>query len=60
MRFLIIIRFKEAKEKSSHYGLDILGYTCATTIKTIGYAIVKSNKTIKIILVRIINCNSFI
>jgi len=24
------IRFKEAEEKSSHYGLNMLGYTCAT------------------------------
>jgi hypothetical protein len=26
--------FGEEKEKSSHYGLNTLGYTCATKVKT--------------------------
>lgn len=29
-------RFEEVKEKSSLYGLDMLGYTRATMLKTIG------------------------
>ena len=28
--------FGEVKEKSSHYGLNMLGYTCATRVKTVG------------------------
>jgi len=27
--------FTEVKEKSSHYGLNMLGYTCATRVNTI-------------------------
>ena len=26
----------EVEEKSSHYGLNTLGYTCATKAKTVG------------------------
>jgi len=26
----------EVREKSSHYGLDMLGYTCATKVNTVG------------------------
>ena len=29
--------FLELKEKSSHYGLNMLGYTCATKVKTLRY-----------------------
>ena len=29
-----LICFEEVKEKSSLYGLNILGYTCATRVKT--------------------------
>jgi len=32
-----IISFKEEEEKSSHYGLYILGFTCATRVKTTRY-----------------------
>ena len=27
----------EVKEKSSHYGLNMLGYTCATKVNTVRY-----------------------
>jgi len=46
---------KEVKEKSSHYGLNILGYTCAIKVKTIGCEFLKMNKSKKITLVRIKN-----
>jgi hypothetical protein len=29
--------FTEVKEKSSHYGLNTLGYTCATRVNTNRY-----------------------
>jgi len=35
LKLRIIIYFVEVKEKSSHYGLDMLGYTCATRAKTV-------------------------
>ena len=31
-----IISFEEVKEKSSHYGLYMLGFTCATRAETMG------------------------
>jgi len=49
----------EVKEKSSHYGLDMLGYTCATRAKTVGYVREILSKTEKIAKVRIVDCNSF-
>jgi len=30
-----VIGIEEVEEKSSHYGLYILGFTCATRVKTI-------------------------
>jgi len=33
----VISRFMEVKEKSSHYGLKMLGYTCATRVDTVRY-----------------------
>jgi len=33
-QILINICFVEEEEKSSHYGLYLLGYTCATKLKT--------------------------
>jgi len=33
--FLKLICFEEVREKSSHYGLNMLGYTRATRLKTI-------------------------
>jgi len=50
----------EAEGKSSHYGLDMLGYTCATKVNTNRYKNVSLNKTVKITPVRIIDCNSSI
>ena len=29
-----VISFEEEEEKSSHYGLYMLGFTCATRVKT--------------------------
>jgi len=49
------ICFEEVKEKSSLYGLNILGYTCATRVKTIRCESVNSSKTLKIIKVRIVD-----
>jgi len=34
MKWINKICFEEVKEKSSHYGLKMLGYTCATKLKT--------------------------
>ena len=31
------MNFEEVGEKSSHYGLNMLGYTCATKIETMRY-----------------------
>jgi len=33
---LRLTSFVEVREKSSHYGLDMLGYTCATKVNTMG------------------------
>ena len=33
---LIVIGSADVGEKSSHYGLDMLGYTCATKVNTVG------------------------
>jgi len=32
--FCEIIGFEEVEEKSSHYGLYMLGFTCATRVET--------------------------
>ena len=32
---MVLVYFMEVKEKSSHYGLNMLGYTCATKAKTV-------------------------
>jgi len=29
-----VVSFEEVKEKSSHYGLNTLGFTCATKVET--------------------------
>ena len=50
-RFYVKFCFEEAKRKSSHYGLDMLGYTCATKLKTISYEKVIFSKSEKINLV---------
>jgi len=34
---VVLVYFMEVKEKSSHYGLNMLGYTCATRVKTMSY-----------------------
>jgi len=43
-----LICFEEVKEKSSHYGLNMLGYTRATRLKTNRRKGVNLNKPIKI------------
>jgi len=50
---------EEAGQKSSHYGLHMLGYTRATKLKTIGYDSAGWSKSGKINKVRIVNWNSF-
>jgi len=35
-RLYYLIGFGEVEEKSSHYGLYMLGFTCATRVKTMG------------------------
>ena len=47
------------REKSSHYGLDMLGYTCATKVKTKGSYEEIQCKSLKIISVQIVDWNSF-
>lgn len=49
----------EVREKSSHYGLNMLGYTCATKAKTVGRDGEIQSKSPKIVLVRIVDWNSF-
>ena len=49
----------EAREKSSHYGLDMLGYTCATKAKTMRCKSEILSKAQKIVPVRIVDWNSF-
>jgi len=44
---------------SSHYGLNMLGYTCATRLKTIRCDGANRSKSVKIDPVRIVNWNSF-
>jgi len=34
---VVFVYFMEVKEKSSHYGLNMLGYTCATRVNTVRY-----------------------
>jgi len=46
---------RKIKEKSSHYGPNMLGYTCATKLKTNSYYDENSNKSIKINIVQIVN-----
>jgi len=48
----------EVKEKSSHYGLNKLGYTCATRVKTKSYKSASLSKPRKITEVRIVDWNS--
>jgi len=45
----VVIYFEEVKEKSSHYGLYKLGFTCATRVDTKGCNSLSSSKTLKII-----------
>jgi len=49
----------EVREKSSHYGLNMLGYTCATKANTMGSYGESRRKALKIVSVRIVDCNSF-
>jgi len=50
--------FVEGREKSSHYGLNMLGYTCATKANTVGSDSESLSKSLKIVPVRIAGCNS--
>jgi len=52
------VKFEEEKEKSSHYGLYKMGFTCATRVKTMSLDSVNLNKPLKITVVRIGDCNS--
>jgi len=54
-----IIGFEEVEEKSSHYGLYMLGFTCATRVETKRRNSSHWSKTLKTIKVRIVNWNSF-
>jgi hypothetical protein len=47
-KYTNFICFEEVKEKSSHYGLNMLGYTRATRLKTNRRKDASSNKSIKI------------
>lgn len=47
--------FVEVREKSSHYGLNMLGYTCATKAKTVGREGENRSKALKIVSVRIVD-----
>jgi len=44
--------------KSSPYGLNILGYTRVTIVKTESYECLIASKSLKIAKVRIVLCNS--
>lgn len=46
---------RKLEEKSSHYGPNMLGYTCATKLKTNRHENESLNKSIKINLVQIVN-----
>jgi hypothetical protein len=46
---VVLTCFEEVKEKSSHYGLNMLGYTCATKMKTVGRNYEIRSKSLKII-----------
>jgi len=37
--------FEEEEQKSSHYGLNMLGYTCATRVNTVRHLNVNSSKS---------------
>jgi len=56
--FRKIIGFGVVEEKSSHYGPYMLGFTCATRVKTMGCDSVSWSETLKIIKVRIVGWNS--
>ena len=50
---IVVIGLKGEKEKSSHYGLYVLGFTCATRVKTMRHKRVILSKSLKITKVRI-------
>ena len=59
--YLILLRLtvsKEVGEKSSHYGLKMLGYTCATKAETKGRDGETQSKSLKTVPVRIVDWNS--
>jgi len=43
--FKVVTYFGEEEQKSSLYGLNMLGYTCATRVKTVSYEDVNSSKS---------------
>ena len=49
----VVIGLKGEKEKSSHYGLYVLGFTCATRAKTMRHKREILSKSLKIAKVRI-------
>jgi len=55
---VVTTRFVEVKEKSSHYGLNMLGYTCATRVNSMRRDGESQSQSLKIISVRIVGWNS--
>ena len=49
----VIISCEVVEEKSSHYGLDMLGFTCATRAETMGRDSESWSQSLKIVKVRI-------
>ena len=43
----ILTYFEEEEQKSSLYGLNMLGYTCATRVNTVSYVDANSSKSYK-------------
>jgi len=54
----VLTCFEEVEEKSSHYGLNMLGYTCATRAKPVRCDGENQSKSLKIVSVRIVGWNS--
>jgi len=50
----VLTCFEEVEEKSSHYGLNMLGYTCATRAKPVRCDGENQSKSLKIVSVRIV------
>ena len=44
-KYKIMTYFEEEEQKSSHYGLNMLGYTCATRVNTMRHLNANSSKS---------------